>query len=75
MSNPSSQKLELKALIESDMQHHLWLMTLDNKLSLAPLKRDPLHVLDLGTGTGIWAIEYGNFTDFTRSKDQDVKTD
>jgi ubiquinone/menaquinone biosynthesis C-methylase UbiE len=42
------------------MQHQLWLMTLGNKLSLAPLKREPQHVLDLGTGTGIWAIEYGN---------------
>jgi len=37
-------------------------MTLDNKLSLAPLKREPQHVLDLGTGTGIWAIDYGNYT-------------
>jgi hypothetical protein len=51
-----------KWLIESDMQHNLWRMTLDNKLSLAPLKREPQHVLDLGTGTGIWAIDYGNYT-------------
>jgi ubiquinone/menaquinone biosynthesis C-methylase UbiE len=43
------------------MQHQLWLMTLGNNLSLAPLKREPQHVLDVGTGTGIWAIEYGNF--------------
>jgi tRNA G26 N,N-dimethylase Trm1 len=33
-------------------------MTLDNKLSIAPLKKDPHHVLDLATGTGIWAIEF-----------------
>jgi methylase of polypeptide subunit release factors len=33
-------------------------MTLNNKLSLAPLQKEPHHVLDLGTGTGVWAIEF-----------------
>jgi ubiquinone/menaquinone biosynthesis C-methylase UbiE len=37
-------------------------MTLDGHLSLAPLKREPEHVLDLGTGTGVWAMDYGNVT-------------
>jgi methylase of polypeptide subunit release factors len=41
------------------MQHQLWLLTLDDKLSLAPVRQNPHHVLDLGTGTGIWAIDYG----------------
>jgi SAM-dependent methyltransferase len=41
-----------------NLQHQLWLMTLDSKLSLAPLKKEPEQVLDLGTGTGIWAVEY-----------------
>ncbi|KAE9375895.1 S-adenosyl-L-methionine-dependent methyltransferase [Stipitochalara longipes BDJ] len=41
-----------------NLQHHLWLLTLNNRLSLAPLTSEPAHVLDLGTGTGIWAIDY-----------------
>ncbi|KAF6828005.1 hypothetical protein CMUS01_08766 [Colletotrichum musicola] len=46
-----------------DLQHNLFLLTLDYKLGLAPpndkdskVKR----VLDVGTGTGLWAIEYGD---------------
>jgi len=39
-----------------DMAHHMYLLTLDNKLHLAPLE-DPEHILDVGTGTGIWAID------------------
>lgn len=35
-------------------------MTLDNELFLAPLS-DPKRVLDIATGTGIWAIEFGIF--------------
>ena len=41
-----------------DLQHHLFLLTLDGKLNLAPVSK-PQYVLDIGTGTGIWAIEYG----------------
>lgn len=33
-------------------------MLLKNKLYLAPIDR-PHRVLDIGTGTGIWAIEFG----------------
>jgi methylase of polypeptide subunit release factors len=33
-------------------------MLLQGKLHLAPLD-NPQEVLDLGTGTGIWAIEFG----------------
>lgn len=46
-----------------DLQHNLFLLTFDNKLGLSPpnlpdskVKR----VLDLGTGTGIWAIDFGD---------------
>jgi hypothetical protein len=38
-----------------DFAHHMYLLTLDHKLHLAPL-RDPQTILDCGTGTGIWAI-------------------
>ena len=33
-------------------------MTLNNNLSLALLKQEPRHVLDLATGTGVWAMEF-----------------
>jgi hypothetical protein len=41
-----------------DLQHHLWLLMLKNKLYLAPIS-NPQRVLDIGTGTGIWAIDFG----------------
>lgn len=41
-----------------DLQHQLFLMTTDLKLGLAPPSGEPENVIDLGTGTGIWAIEY-----------------
>ncbi|KAM7184880.1 S-adenosyl-L-methionine-dependent methyltransferase [Rhypophila sp. PSN 637] len=40
-----------------DLQHTVFTMRLDNQLGLAPLAHPPQSVLDLGTGTGIWAIE------------------
>ncbi|KAL5319373.1 hypothetical protein ACEPPN_012424 [Leptodophora sp. 'Broadleaf-Isolate-01'] len=39
-----------------DLAHHMYLMTLEGRLHLAPLN-NPQTVLDIGTGTGIWAIE------------------
>lgn len=43
-----------------DLQHQLFLLTFDNKLSLVPTEGRQLHnVLDIGTGTGIWAIDFG----------------
>ncbi|KAF2006360.1 S-adenosyl-L-methionine-dependent methyltransferase [Amniculicola lignicola CBS 123094] len=36
--------------------HHLWLLTLEDKLFLAPVE-NPQMVLDVGTGTGLWAID------------------
>lgn len=35
------------------------LLTLDFKLYLSPIADDLQNVLDVGTGTGIWAIEFG----------------
>ncbi|CZR62967.1 uncharacterized protein PAC_12864 [Phialocephala subalpina] len=40
-----------------DLQHHLFVMTMNNKLHLAPIT-NPQNVLDIATGTGIWAIEF-----------------
>jgi ubiquinone/menaquinone biosynthesis C-methylase UbiE len=39
-----------------DLENQLFLMLLGGKLHLAPLK-SPQRILDLGTGTGIWAVE------------------
>ncbi|KAK8198607.1 hypothetical protein M8818_006474 [Zalaria obscura] len=36
--------------------HHLCILTLDDKLYLAPIE-NPKRILDVGTGTGIWAID------------------
>jgi SAM-dependent methyltransferase len=40
-----------------DLQHHLFLLSLDDKLNLAPVV-NPQLVLDIGTGTGIWAMDF-----------------
>ncbi|KAI5782025.1 S-adenosyl-L-methionine-dependent methyltransferase [Peziza echinospora] len=39
-----------------DLHHEIFLLMLDGELHLAPVT-DPKWILDLGTGTGIWAID------------------
>ncbi|KAF5024508.1 hypothetical protein F66182_3448 [Fusarium sp. NRRL 66182] len=46
-----------------DLQHNLFLLTFHNKLGLSPPNLPDFktgRVLDLGTGTGIWAIDYAD---------------
>ena len=43
-----------------DMLHELCLHVLNQRLYLAPLK-NPQRAIDLATGTGIWAIDFGKF--------------
>ena len=44
-----------------DLNHHLCLMLLDDKLHLTELSTEkPLRILDVGTGTGIWAMDMGD---------------
>lgn len=43
-----------------DLQHHMFRLLQDDKLFMAPLPADPGNVLDVGTGTGIWAIEFAD---------------
>lgn len=37
--------------------HHLYLLLLEDKLHLAPIGPNPQRILDIGTGTGIWAMD------------------
>lgn len=43
-----------------DMTHHLWGVRLNGELHLAPLPANPQRVMDIGTGTGIWAIDFAD---------------
>ncbi|KAH8704881.1 S-adenosyl-L-methionine-dependent methyltransferase [Talaromyces proteolyticus] len=39
-----------------DMLHHIWKEVNQSRLYISPL-REPKHILDIGTGSGIWPIE------------------
>ncbi|KAF4996947.1 hypothetical protein FDECE_12270 [Fusarium decemcellulare] len=43
-----------------DINHQSLTLLLDGKLFLAPIKPDVQRVLDVGTGTGIWAIDFAD---------------
>jgi SAM-dependent methyltransferase len=46
-----------------DLQHHLFSLTFDGKLFTCPVtdqEKQIHHVLDVGTGTGIWAIDFAD---------------
>lgn len=44
----------------AEVQHYMWLLTLSGELALCPKAQTGVkRALDLGTGTGCWAIEYG----------------
>jgi hypothetical protein len=58
-------KMLCKSLISylTDLQHNLFLLTFGGKLGLAPpAAKDSTvrNALDLGTGTGIWAMDFGD---------------
>ena len=48
----------LNLIKPADLQHHLFNLTFEN-LYLAPIRAHPQNVLDIGTGTAIWAIDFG----------------
>ncbi|KAI9807526.1 MAG: hypothetical protein M1825_005466 [Sarcosagium campestre] len=44
-------------LDREDMKHQEMMLITDNRLHLAPISKTPHKILDVGTGTGIWAME------------------
>ncbi|KFA75919.1 hypothetical protein S40288_05842 [Stachybotrys chartarum IBT 40288] len=52
----NATKAEIERL---DVQHELMLRTIDGELALCPKAQTATRVLDVGTGTGAWAIDYG----------------
>ncbi|EXF76336.1 hypothetical protein CFIO01_10242 [Colletotrichum fioriniae PJ7] len=59
-----SDRLDHSSPLErADQQHEIFIYTLDGKLGLAPpCKPDSKvsRVLDVGTGTGVWAVDFGD---------------
>ncbi|KAK7403536.1 hypothetical protein QQX98_010715 [Neonectria punicea] len=43
-----------------DINHHSLTLLIGGKLFLAPISDNPKKVLDVGTGTGIWAIDFAD---------------
>lgn len=43
-----------------NLQHAIFLLTFDDRLHCAPLKKRAPRVLDAGCGTGIWSIEFAD---------------
>jgi ubiquinone/menaquinone biosynthesis C-methylase UbiE len=42
-----------------DIIFHMMSLACDGKLHLAPISTNPQRILELATGTGIWAIAMG----------------
>ena len=53
-TNGVNRYLELSLTCNKVYSHHLFLLTFNDKLHLAPLQ-NPKRVIDIGTGIGIWA--------------------
>ncbi|KAI9684766.1 MAG: hypothetical protein M1829_000141 [Trizodia sp. TS-e1964] len=49
-----------KELDRLDLTHGMLRLILDGRIHLAPIGKEPRRILDIGTGSGIWAIEMGD---------------
>jgi hypothetical protein len=56
------------------MVHELYLTIMDRKLFFCPMGQSPQWVIDLGCGTGLWAIEMGTTTHIPMNLFEDVLT-
>lgn len=52
-----SMPIDERELDRNDMQHHKFGLMLEGRLYLAPIPQSIHRILDLGTGTGIWAVD------------------
>lgn len=43
-----------------ELQHRIWDVMLSGRLHLAPIRQDISHAIDLGCGTGAWAIDFAD---------------
>ncbi|KAK3400615.1 S-adenosyl-L-methionine-dependent methyltransferase [Sordaria brevicollis] len=43
-----------------DIFHHYATLLFDGELHTAPITNDPKNVIDIGTGTGLWAIDFAD---------------
>lgn len=48
------------ALIRPPDSHHFATVLFDGELYTAPITDDPKNVIDIGTGTGLWAIDFAD---------------
>ena len=49
--------LTIRQMARNDMQHCKFSLLLEGRLHLSPIGHSPQRILDLGTGSGIWAID------------------
>ncbi|WQF90416.1 Putative S-adenosyl-L-methionine-dependent methyltransferase superfamily [Colletotrichum destructivum] len=45
---------------DGNLNHHIWILTWEGEICVSPKKHGAKRVLDVGTGTGVWAMDYGN---------------
>ncbi|KAN0072081.1 S-adenosyl-L-methionine-dependent methyltransferase [Elaphomyces granulatus] len=56
-----------------DLLHHVFLLILGGELFVSPIERNGLQrVLDLGTGTGIWAIDFAECVPLPLTREKSI---